>query len=242
MKKFIVSVFVVFVLIISGYSDSFAGASACAKSDAACREFAALSAAEKYQAIIDKANPKRSYSDEARALIGNAFLMAAGREGNTPQQEEQLCLKALEYGATSAYMGLYFIYSKTDMVKANGFLKQFVETKPQDAAPYVLLGEYDFKQGNYTSAKKYLHEAKKVSRNKSADLDWVLFKASYLAGDLSMASMMLDSAFSQGKTSGDLKALVSSDDRFAGMGKQYEFRKFFKILNGTTIAKVSKRA
>ncbi|MEK6744201.1 MAG: hypothetical protein AABZ15_11345 [Nitrospirota bacterium] len=242
MKKLIVSVFVVFVLIISGYSDSFAGTSACAKSDAACREFAALSAAGKYQAIIDKASPKRSYSDEARALIGNAYLMAAGREGNTPQQEEQLCLKALEYGATSAYMGLYFIHARTDTVKANGFLKRFVETKPQDAAPYVLLGESDFNQGNYKSAKEYLHEAKKVSRGKSADLDWFLFKASYLAGDLSLASMMLDSAFSQGKTTGDLKALVSTDNRFSGMGKQYEFRKFFKILNGTTVAKASQKA
>lgn len=242
MKKIIVSLCVMLVLSLSGYSDIFAGTSACAKSDAVCREFAALSAAGRHQIIIDKVNPKRPYSDAARALIGNAYLMAAGQEGITQQQEEQLCLKALEYGATSAYMGLYFIHAKTDTAKANGFLKQFVETKPQDAAPYVLLGESDFKQGNYKSAKEYLHEAKKVSRGKSADLDWFLFKASYLAGDLSMASMMLDSAFSQGKTAGDLKALVSSDNRFAGMGKQYEFRKFFKILNGTTVAKASSRA
>lgn len=239
MKKLIVLLYVVSALILCGHSELFAGTSACAKSDAACREFAALSAADKYQAIIDKVNPKRSYSDAARALIGNAYLMVAGREGATPQQEEQLCLKALEYGATSAYMGLYFLHIKTDAVKANGFLKQFVDTKPQDAAPYVLLGEADFKQGNYKSAKEYLHEAKKVSRGKSGDLDWFLFKASYLAGDHSMASMMLDSSFSQGKTAGDLKALVSSDNRFAGMGKQYEFRKFFKILNGTTVAKAS---
>ena len=239
MKKHIVELFVVFVLVLSGYSELFAGTSACAKSDAACREFAALSEAGKYQAVIDKVNPKRSYSDEARLLIGNAYLLAAGREGNTPQQEEQLCLKALEYGATSAYMGLYFIYAKTDTVKANGFLKQFVETKPQDVTPYMLLGESDFKQGNYKSAKEYLHQAKKVSRGKTGDLDWFLFKASYLAGDYTMASAMLDSSFSQGKTAGDLKALVSSDNRFGAMGKQYEFRKFFKILNGVTVAKAS---
>jgi len=244
MKKHIVALLVVFALILSVHSEVFAGTSAgaCAKSDAACREFAALSAADKHQEIIDKVDPKRSYSDAARVLIGNAYLMAAGREGNTTQQEEQLCLTALEYGATSAYMGLYFIFAETDAVKANGFLKKFVETKPQDATPYVLLGEADFKEGNYKSAKEYLHEAKKVSRGKTGDLDWFLFKASYLAGDLSMASIMLDSAFTQGKTSGDLKALVSSDNRFAGMGKQYEFRKFFKILNGTTVAKVSPRA
>ncbi len=121
MKNHIVVLLVVFVLVLSGYSELFAGTSACAKSDAACREFAALGEAGKYQAIIDKVNPKRSYSDAARALIGNAYLMAAGREGNTPQQEEQLCLKALEYGATSAYMGLYSIHAKTDAAKANGF-------------------------------------------------------------------------------------------------------------------------
>jgi len=241
MNKFSVVYFAVIVLILSGYSDIFAETGVCAKNDALCREFAALSEAGKHQTIVNKVNPKRSYSDAARALIGNAYLMAAGREGNTPRQEEQLCLKALEYGATSAYMGLYFIYASTDAVKANGYLKQFVETRPQDAAPYMLLGEADFKQGNYKGAMEYLSEAKKVSRGKSGDLDWFLFKASYLAGNLSMASMILESAFSQGKTAGDLKALVSSDPRFTDMGKQYEFRKFFKILNGTTVAKASQR-
>lgn len=239
MKKHIVAFLVVFILVLSVFSELFAGTSTCAKSDAVCREFAAFSAAEKYQAIIDKVNPKRSYSDAARVMIGNAYLVAAGREGNTPQQKEQLCLNALEYGATSAYMDLYFIYAKTDTVKANGFLKQFVETKPRDPTPYMLLGEAEFKQGNYKTAKEYLHEAKKVTSGKSRDIDWFLFKASYLAGDLAMASMMLDSSFSQGKTAGDLKALVSSDDRFAAIGKQYEFRKFFKILNGVTVAKSS---
>jgi len=239
MKKHIFGLFVVFVLVISGYSNLFAATSACANSDAVCREFAALSDAGKHQTIIDKVIPKRSYSDASRTLIGNACLMVARQEGKTPQQKEQLYLKALDYGATSAYMGLYFIYARTDSVKANGFLKQFVETKPQDATPYVLLGEADFKKGNFKGAKEYLREAKNVSQGKSGEIDWFLFKASYLAGDLSMASAALDSSFSQGKTAGDLKALVSSDERFAGMGKQYEFRKFFKILNGVTGAKAS---
>jgi tetratricopeptide (TPR) repeat protein len=239
MKKDIIVLLVVFVLVISGQADLFAGTSSCAKSDAVCREFAALSDAGKHQTIIDNVNPKRSYSDKARMLIGNAYLIVAGREDNTPQQKEQLYMNALEYGATSAYMGLYFIHAKTDTVKANGYLKQFVETKPQDATPYFLLGEADYKQGNFKSAKEYLHEAKKVSHGKSGDIDWFLFKASYLAGDFFMASAMLDSSFSQGKTAGDLKALVSSDQRFSGMGKKYEFRKFFKILNGATGANPS---
>ncbi|MHB8843691.1 MAG: tetratricopeptide repeat protein [Nitrospirota bacterium] len=239
MKKHIVATLAVVILILSASSYIFAGGGVCAKKDAVCREFDSLNAAGKYQSIIDKVNPKRSYSDEARALIGNAYLMAAGREGNTPQQEEQLCLKALNYGATSAYMSLYFLYVKTDEAKAAGFLKQFVKTKPRDAAPYMLLGEADYKRGNFAGAKDYLHEAKAVSRGTSGDLDWLLFKVSYLAGDRKLASAMLESAFSSGKTSGDLKALVSSDARFAEMGKQYEFRKFFKILNGVSIAKAS---
>jgi tetratricopeptide (TPR) repeat protein len=239
MKKHIVSLLIVFVLILSGSSDIFAGSVVCAKNDAVCREFDSLSAAGKFQTIIDKVNPQRTYSEEARALIGNAYLMAAGQAGTTPKQEEQLCLKALTYGATAASQRLYNLYVRSDEAKATAFLKQYVETKPQDATPYALLGEAHFKQGNYKSAKEYLLEARKVSSVKSGDLDWLLFKASYLADDRSTASEMLDNAFSQGKTSGDLKALVSSDNRFAEMGKQYEFRKFFKILNGVTIAKAS---
>ncbi len=84
----------------------------------------------------------------------------------------------------------------------------------------MLLGEAEFKEGNYKRAKEYLDEAKKVSRGNSGDLDWLLFKASYLAGDLSTASVMLDGSFSQGKTAGDLRALVSSDNRFTSMGQQ----------------------
>lgn len=239
MKKHIAAPLVVLAFIFSGYSTLFAGTDVCAKKDAVCREFESLSAAGKYQAIIDKVNPKRDYSDAARALIGSAYLMAAGREGNTPQQEEQLCLKALEYGAASAYMSLYFLHSRTDEAKAAGFLKRYVETKPQDAAPYVLLGEAEYRQGNYAGARNYLHEARKVSREASGELDWLLFKASYLAGDRAQASAMLDSAFASGKTSGDLKALVVSDTRFSELGKQYEFRKFFKILNGVNIMKAS---
>jgi tetratricopeptide (TPR) repeat protein len=241
MKKYVTGFFVVFVLVILGQEDIFAGTSACAKSDAVCKEFAALSDAGKHQTIIDKVNPKQSYSDKARMLIGNAYLTVARQENKTPQQKEQLYMNALEYGATSAYMSLYFLHAKTDTVKANGYLKQFVETKPQDATPYVLLGEADYKQGNFKSAKEYLREAKKVSNGKSGDIDWFLFKASYLAGDYFMASAMLDSSFSQGKTAGDLKALVSSDQRFSSMGKKYEFRKFFKILNGVTGANASLR-
>jgi len=236
MKKHIIAGLAAFVLIITGASFGYAGGNACGN-DAVCREFAALSEAGQYEKIVEKVNPRRSYSAAARDIIGQSYLMVAGREGNTPDQEEQFCLKALEYGASSAYMGLYFIHAGTDVAKALGYLKQYVGTKPQDSVPYVLLGEAAYAQRNYADAKAYLQEAKKVARGRSANVDWLLFQASFLTGDYSLASTMLDSSFAQGKTVGDLKALVSADTRFAEIGKRSEFRKYMNILNGPTTAK-----
>ena len=241
MKMHIIAGLAAFVLIIAGASLGYSGTNACGN-DAVCKEFAALSEAGQYGKIVEKVNPNRSYSAAARDLIGQAYLMVAGREGNTPAQEEQFCLKALEYGASSAYMGLYFIHAGNDVTKALGYLKQYVGTKPQDSVPYVLLGEAAYEQRNYADAKAYLQEAKKVARGKSANLDWLLFQTSYLTGDYTLASTMLDSSFAQGKTVGDLKALVSADTRFAEMGKKSEFRKFMNILNGTTTAKIYLRS
>ncbi len=51
---------------------------------------------------------------------------------------------------------------------------------------------------------------------------------------------MLNSAFTQGKTVGDQKAL-SSPPQFSDMGKRSEFKKFFPIINGTTTAQTYAR-
>ena len=241
MKNVILPSIIISSLICLFPSLLLAGETVCSKSDPVCREFSALSAAGKYRQIIEKARPKQSYSTATRQLIGQAYLMEAGREGVSQQEEEQLCLKALEYGATSAYLGLYFMYASTDKAKANGYLRQMVATKPETAVPYVLLGEADYEQGSYATAKEYLYEGRTLSRNQTGDLDWMVFKASYLSGDYSLASTMLDSSFSKGKTVGDLKALVAADQRFGDMGTRWEFRKFFKILNGSTLTKLSAR-
>ena len=200
-------------------------------------------------ALVAKMPPQPSskYAEEGTLLHGCMEDLLAGGDMNdliakhklTDEQVEKLqfCLKALEYGASSAYMGLYFIHAGTDVAKALGYLKQYVGTKPQDSVPYVLLGEAAYAQRNYADAKAYLQEAKKVARGKSANVDWLLFQASFLTGDYSLASTMLDSSFAQGKTVGDLKALVSADTRFAEIGKRSEFRKYMNILNGTTTAK-----
>jgi hypothetical protein len=55
-----------------------------------------------------------------------------------------------------------------------------------------------------------------------------------------MASSMLNSAFTQGKTVGDLNALIV-DPRFSDMDKQPEFKKLFPVISGTTTARMCAR-
>ncbi len=207
---------------------------ACKKNDGPCQEFAKLMDTDQFDKVVEKTDPNTTYSPEAKAYIGQAYLLIAGREGNTPEQEEMYCKKALQYGATSAYMGLYFINAGKDAETALAYLQQYVATKPRDSVPYVLLGESELDKKNYEAARGYLMEAKKVAHGSSANLDWLLFEAHYLTGDFATASAMLDSAFSQGKTIGDLNELVSTDPRFAEISKKTEFRKFFPVKTGAS--------
>lgn len=238
MRKWYVIVIILGSIVAVRPSDLSAG-TACAPSDKACREFERLTDGEQFEEIIAKVNPKGTYSPAARDLIGRAYLMVAGKETNTPEQEEQFCRKALEYGATSAYMGLYFIHADRDTDKALGFLKQYVETQPQDSVPYVILGEAELARNNYTAANEYLTKARTVARGKSSNLDWLLFQSSYLTGDYSTSATMLDQAFAHGKTVGDLKALIAQDPRFGDLGKKNEFRKVFPMINGSSAFRLS---
>jgi hypothetical protein len=231
----------VLLLIIAGQSNVRAEINVCERNDALCREFAALSETGQFGKIVQKVHPQRTYSDATRGLIGKAYLAMADSDQTKPEQKEQFYGKAIAYGSFSAYMGLYAIHAKTDGVKALELLKQYIATGPEDPAPYVLLGEAEFNRGNYRVARDYLKEGKKVARGNTANIDWLLFEASYLSEEYGTASAMLDSSFSQGKTVGDLKALVSSDERFSHMGKRSEFRKFFNILNGTATPKTFAR-
>ncbi len=233
MNKFISAV-AVFAFIVTGQI-CLAAEISCSAKDAACREFSKFTAAGQFEKLIARVDAKKIYSDNAKGLIGQAYLMLANKEGNTPEQKEQLCLKALEYGAAPAYMGLYFIYTGKDPEKALGFLKQYIATQPQDSAPYVLLGESEMKKKNYQAANTYLREARKAARGRSNNLDWMQFQTSYLTGDYRTASSLLESSFAQGKTVGDLKALIS-DPRFSDIGKRSEFKKFFPMINGTSTA------
>jgi len=233
MKKQVIGFTLAAILIISGQSGAMAAGIACSERDTACKEFAKLAEGEQFDKIIEKVDSKKNYSEAAKVYVGQAYLMIAGRENNTPEQEEQFCLKALEYGATSAYMGLYFIHASHNPEKALGFLKQYIMTRPKDSVPYVLLGEAEMQKENYEDANLYLREAKKVARGHSANLDWMLFQVSYLLGDFTYASAMLDGALAQDQFVSELRSL-SADPRFADLCKRPEFKKYGPMIKGAS--------
>ena len=233
MLKHFIGIIAAIVLIISGRSGAMAAESLCSASDAACKEFFVLAAANQFDRIIEKIDAKKSYSGAARSYIGQAYLVIAGRETNTPEQEEHFCLKALEYGATSAYMGLYFIHAGQNEEKAIGFLKRYIATKPKDTVPYVLLGQVEMDKGNYAAANELLREAKSVARGHSTNLDWMLFKVNYLLGNFAYASAMLDDALTQDKFVNELRSL-SADPRFSDLSVRPEFRKYGPMIKGTS--------
>jgi tetratricopeptide (TPR) repeat protein len=208
--------------------------SRCTDADSFCRQVEGLSQAEQFEKIIRMAGKKSSLSADSRFYVGQAYLALASSESNTPEQEEGYCRKALEYGATQAYMGLYFINAPRDEAKALGYLRQYIDTKPADPVPYVILGETELNNGNYEYADRYLRESRKVARTSSARVDWMLFQANYLIGNYAYASQMLDSAMSNGRFDQELGAL-SADPRFRGIEKRPEFRKHRKWITASNI-------
>ncbi|MEK6742182.1 MAG: hypothetical protein AABZ15_01115 [Nitrospirota bacterium] len=226
-----IMLFIVLCLSLSAPSGIIAAENKCPEKDDQCREFSRLAEAEQYDKIIGAIDAKKTYSDASRSIIGQAYLMIAGRETNTPEQEEQFCRKALEYGSTSAYMGLYFIYASKDTETALGFLKQYIATKPKDSVPYVILGEAELEKKNYQAADAYLRDAKKVARGRSANLEWLSFQAGYLTGDYAYAGARLESVMSKPEYEKELRALAS-DPRFAGMEKRPEFKQYEPLFKG----------
>ena len=231
MHKQLIMIVIVSGLSLTAPSVIIAAENKCPEKDGPCREFARLAETEQYDKIIGAIDAKKSYSDAARSIIGQAYLMIAGRETNTPEQEEQFCRKALEYGSTSAYMGLYFIYAPKDAEAALGFLKQYIATKPKDSVPYVILGEAELEKKNYQTADAYLREAKKVARGHSFKLEWLSFQAGYLTGDYAYAGAMLESVMKKPEYEKELRALAL-DPRFSGMEKRPEFKQYESILQG----------
>ena len=234
MKKTIITAFSVFtIMLLSPANNGMAADSTCPEHDAACKEFAMLAEKNQFERIIEQVDAAKVYSSAARGYIGQAYLMLAGNERNTQEQEEQFCRKALEYGSTSAYMGLYFIYSGQNTEAALGYLKQYVATKPGDPVPYVLLGESELEKKNYQAANTYLREAKRIARGHSAHLDWMLFRVNYILGDFAYAGAVLDGAMADGQYVKEFKTLAS-DPLFEGMVKRPEFRKYEIMVKETT--------
>ncbi len=227
--KFAVSVVAFALCLLPGVSHGVA-ASSCSQTDTLCRNFENLFHADQFDKIVAAADPAKQYSEGARHYIGRAYLALAGRENISPEQEEVFCRKALEYGATQAYMGLYFIHVQKDPEKALGFLRQYVETKPADSVPYVILAESELGKKNYKLADFYLRESKKVARARSARVDWMQFQTSYLLGNYQDAVEMLESVAANGKFKEELRSL-GADERFQGIEKRPGFEKFFTAAN-----------
>ena len=198
--------------------------SQCKAADSACIRFETLARTEQFAQIIKELDPAAQYSADARQFIGQAYLALASAETNTPEQEEAYCRKALEYGFSQAYMGLYFIYAQQDEEKALGFLRQYIMTKPGDSVPYVLLGESELEKKNYKKADFYLREAQRVARAHSARVDWMLFQINYILGNYAFAGEMLDSALANGKFDREVKKLTR-DVRFQDIESRPEFKK-----------------
>ena len=228
MQKILTGLLVLSVLTLArvpGFASDSPQPSYCPDKDALCREFETLVQNEQYAAAISRIDPKAVYSETTRQYIGKAYLGLAPAESNTPEQEEQYCRKALEYGAVQAYMGLYFITVQKDPEAALGYLRQYVANKPRDSVPYVILGEAELAKERYQEADSFLRASKKVARANSPRVDWLLFKANYLLGNFGDAAGMFQSAAASGQFDNQVKELLS-DTRFSGIGNRAEFKKF----------------
>jgi tetratricopeptide (TPR) repeat protein len=225
MRRIIIAMIAVLTLICIGKPGVAEERSLCQKTDVICGQFETLAQEGQFKTIIDKAGGKQDYSEGARYYIGKAYLAIASDENNRPEQEEAFCRKALEFGATQAYMGLYFIYVQKDEEQALGFLREYVNTKPRDTVPYVILGESELNKKNYKTADFYLRESKKVARASSPRVDWMLFQVNYLLGNYKAAGEMMESALTNGTFEQELKELAA-DGRFKGMETRPEFKTY----------------
>jgi tetratricopeptide (TPR) repeat protein len=233
MQKPLVGLLVLCALILApgmGSASNNPQPSLCPDKDAVCREFETLVQNAQYSTAISKIDPKAAYSETTRQYIGKAYLGIASAESNTPEQEEQYCRKALEYGAVQAYMGLYFITVQRDPDAALGYLRQYVAKDPRDSVPYVILGEEELAKGHYQEADAFLRASKKVARANSPRVDWMLFQANYLLGNYDDAARMFESAVASGQFDGKVKELAS-DVRFSGIGNRTEFKKFPQLTD-----------
>lgn len=232
-KQIIMAIFVLAAIIASsrgGFAADSPQPSLCPEKDAVCKEFETLVQNEQYTAAIGKIDAKAAYSETTRQYIGKAYLGIAPAENNTPEQEEQYCRKALEYGAVQAYMGLYFITVQKDPEAALGYLRQYVATNPRDSVPYVILGEAELEKRHYKEADAFLRASKKVARANSPRVDWLLFQANYLLGNFADASHMLELALASGQFDKQVRSLVD-DARFSGIGNRPEFKKFPQLAS-----------
>jgi len=226
------------VLVITLIASIFAAASAayasestskCADADTICRDFEKHLESDQPEKIIARYKQSEMYSDQALSFVGNAYLAMASRDNITPEQEEGYYRKALKVKHYIAYMGLYFLHVQKDEQKALGYLREYVKMKPADTVPYVILGEVELNQKNYTLADTYLREAKKVANAHSPRVDWMLFQANYHLKNYLFAQELFESTVTRGTFDKEIGAL-STDPLFADIGKRPEFKKHQDLL------------
>ncbi len=231
MKKHFISIILVIVAVIALPATGLTSESLsrCADKDTACRNFEQFLEAQQPEKIIEQYNSAIPYSEDARIFIGEAYLAMASRDNISPDVEESYYRRAIEVKHNIAYMGLYFFYAVKDEEMAIGFLRDYLQTRPADTVPYVILGEYELNRMNYELADSYLRLAKQVAHAHSPRVDWLLFQTSYLLKNFTLAKEMFESAVTKGKFDKELKALTS-DPRFSEISKRPEFSQFCNLL------------
>jgi tetratricopeptide (TPR) repeat protein len=229
MKYTTSTVFLALLLLLAPGKGLSSQESLCEPLDEDCFAFEQLTEAEQYEKIVEKINKEKPYSEAARRYIGKAYLSLAGREDNTPEQEEQYCRKAIEFGQVQAYMGLYFIYAQKDEEEALGFIREYIMSAPDDSVPYVILGESELEKKNYRAADILLRQARNVARARSASVDWMLFQTNYHLRNYADAGEMLASALENGTFDKELKVILSCEE-FKGIEKRPEFKKYLDVF------------
>ena len=173
----------------------------------------------------DKA-PADNIPKGSRTISARHIWRLRRLETNTPEQEEAFCRKALEFGASQAYMGLYFI-SCSEERGAGARLSQGIhQDKTADSVPYVILGESELEKKNYQLADTYLREAKKISRASSPRVAWMLFQANYLLGNYQLCRRDVRSSAQERKVRQGAEDRLSTDARVSGHRQAARIQKY----------------
>lgn len=193
-------------------------------SDKVCKKLENQYYKKEYEKIISTFDPKERYSEGSILYIGMSYTILA-EKARSLEAKDKLYRQAVAAKYYPAYMSLYNLYRERNPKAAMEFVRAYVKTNPDDAAPFFALGEVEFEKGNYKDANKYLRRARALSNGHTAGIDWLLFKTSYILGNYKFAREMFESASAQSRLTEDIRAL-KSDPRFTGIENRPEFKEY----------------